>query len=231
MQITFNNTNLTLVEDSTHEFLLSNKEVALGYGVTTQTINDHKNKLHSDELLEGKHWMRLDVQTNGGKQSVIHWTKKGIVRLGFFIKSEQAKAFRDWAEDYIVKSPEIATVGPVQLDLITPYEVRRDLTTARRQLTLEKKKHRETAQYFEAEIKKLKELNQDEKLLEENNFLKDIFINLSDGYHKILTTCSPLDMQKELRKMTIFFKFISNAGVSLNTQTMAQLSYLTNTTK
>ena len=38
-------------------------------------------------------------------------------------------------------------------------------------------------------------------------------------------------IKKELRKMTIFFKFISNAGVSLNTQTMAQLSYLTNTTK
>lgn len=103
MQLTtFKNTTLHVKESSTHEFLLSNSEVALGYGVKQQTISDHKNKLHKDELQEGKHWIRLHVKTAGGMQHVIHWTKKGIVRLGFFIKSKQAKAFRDWAEDYIV---------------------------------------------------------------------------------------------------------------------------------
>ena len=101
MQITFNETTLHLVEHTQHEFLLSNKEVALGYGITQKTVNDHRSN-HKDELIEGKHWLRLEVQTKGGKQKVIHWTKKGIVRLGFFIKSKEAKAFRDWAEDYIV---------------------------------------------------------------------------------------------------------------------------------
>jgi len=101
MQITFNDKPLHLVEHSQHEFLLSNKEVALGYGVNQVTMSRHKTE-HSDELIEGKHWLRLQVQTKGGKQKVIHWTKKGVVRLGFFIKSENAKKFRDWAEDYIV---------------------------------------------------------------------------------------------------------------------------------
>jgi prophage antirepressor-like protein len=101
MQITVLDKPLHLVKDAQHEFLLSNKEVALGYGVTAKTINDHRSN-HDDELTEGKHWIRLHVKTNGGMQKVIHWTKKGIVRLGFFIKSKQAKEFRDWAEDYIV---------------------------------------------------------------------------------------------------------------------------------
>ncbi len=71
MQITFNDTSLNLVEDSNHEFLLSNKEVALGYGITAVTLSRHKTE-HSDELLENKHWIRLEVQTKGGKQKVIH---------------------------------------------------------------------------------------------------------------------------------------------------------------
>jgi len=104
MQITFNNTSFNLVEDSNHEFLLSNKEVALGYGITQSALRSNQNN-HKDELIENKHWLRLEVQTNGGKQKVIHWTKKGIVRLGFFIKSKNAKEFRDWAEDYIVNTP------------------------------------------------------------------------------------------------------------------------------
>jgi len=103
--ITFNNVELHLQEHQQYEFLLSNKEVALGYGVTANSLNKHKSE-HSDELLESKHWIRLEVQTKGGKQKVIHWTKKGIVRLGFFIKSENAKKFRDWAEDYIVNTTQ-----------------------------------------------------------------------------------------------------------------------------
>ncbi len=101
MSIIFQDHNLHLVENQEHEFLLSNKEVALGYGIKPHTLATHKND-HKDELEEGKHWVRLEVQTKGGKQKIIFWTKKGIVRLGFFIKSEQAKKFRDWAEDYIV---------------------------------------------------------------------------------------------------------------------------------
>ncbi len=48
----------------------------------------------------------MEVETNGGKQRKLFWTKRGVIRLGFFIKSERAKKFRDWAEDLILNSIE-----------------------------------------------------------------------------------------------------------------------------
>jgi len=110
------NTQINLLEDEIHEFLLSNKEVAKGYGVSIQSLTQAK-KNHQDELIENKHWLKLEVQTKGGKQKVIHWTKKGIVRLGFFIKSEKAKAFRDWAEDYIVQNEEPKAIKDDNTDI------------------------------------------------------------------------------------------------------------------
>ncbi len=90
-----------------HEFLLPPKEVATGYGVSTYTIRLHK-KRHSKELIEGKHFISNVTISNGAKGSSrgTMWTKRGIVRLGFFIKSERAKLFRDWAEDLIIKIEE-----------------------------------------------------------------------------------------------------------------------------
>jgi prophage antirepressor-like protein len=168
--ITFNDVELHLQTHPQHEFLLTNKEVALGYGITQSTLRSNLNN-NKDELIEGKHWLRLEVQTRGGKQSVIHWTKKGIVRLGFFIKSQKAKAFRDWAEDYIVKEQ----ITPTQLDLITPYEVRRDLATARRKLTIEKNKHKNLVKLYE------KTLNENETLKQKmKQQLSLIVTNVSD---------------------------------------------------
>ena len=103
--ITFHDTTLHLEPDTQHEFLLTNKEVALGYGIAQSTLRSNFNN-NKDELIEGKHWIKKVSATKGGKQKVIHWTKKGIVRLGFFIKSEKAKEFRDWAEDYIVNTTQ-----------------------------------------------------------------------------------------------------------------------------
>ena len=103
--IKFEDTQLQLKEDTKHEFLLTNKEVAQGYGVSITTIRSHLSK-NSDELIEGKHWLKLEVATKGGKQKVIHWTKRGIIRLGFFIKSQRAKKFRDFIEDLVIKVDE-----------------------------------------------------------------------------------------------------------------------------
>lgn len=64
---------------------------------------------HCDELIEGKHFVTSVTKSNAGCKSGGYlqntptlWTKRGIVRLGFFIKSERAKMFRDWAEDLVV---------------------------------------------------------------------------------------------------------------------------------
>lgn len=87
-----------------HEFLMTTKEVAKGYGISEYTLRRHKME-HPLELIEGKHFFTA-VQILNGEKTIPHnatlWTKRGIVRLGFFIKSKQAISFRDWAEDVII---------------------------------------------------------------------------------------------------------------------------------
>ena len=58
----------------------------------------------------------------------ILWTKRGIVRLGFFIKSERAKMFRDWAEDLVVNKIDEAyrVQSQVQQLSLFPEPVKRN---------------------------------------------------------------------------------------------------------
>lgn len=84
-----------------HEFTLTSKDVARGYGVSAEVIRNHKAN-HADELTEGKHWVVENINTLGGSQQSTLWTKRGVIRLGFFIRSERAKRFRDAAEDLVL---------------------------------------------------------------------------------------------------------------------------------
>lgn len=92
---------VVLTPDPTHEFTATTEQVALGYGVSQENIRSHK-LTKADELIEGKHWVVGNTNTPGGTQQVTLWTKRGIVRLGFFIRSKQARQFRDMAEDLVI---------------------------------------------------------------------------------------------------------------------------------
>jgi len=105
---------VTVLPNEKHEFLMTTKDVAIGYEVSLETVRSHK-MLHRDELVEGKHFVRaVDIFNSGCKSgnyktppdNRIFWTKRGIVRLGFFIKSERARMFRDWAEDFVIMVEE-----------------------------------------------------------------------------------------------------------------------------
>lgn len=95
-----------------YDYLMTTKEVANGYGVTDYAIRQNKVSLGS-ELVEGKHFV-LAVSIPHGElpialktaHNAVLWTKRGIVRLGFAMRSERAKLFRDWAEDLIIKLDE-----------------------------------------------------------------------------------------------------------------------------
>ncbi len=91
-----------------YEYLMTTKEVAKGYGISEYTLRRHKMQ-HPLELTEGKHFVTA-VQILNGKSTIPRnatlWTKRGIIRLGFFIKSKQAILFRDWAEELIIKVDE-----------------------------------------------------------------------------------------------------------------------------
>lgn len=43
------------------------------------------------------------------------WTKKGVIALGFFVRSEKAKQFRRWAEDLIIEAARQLTARQKQV--------------------------------------------------------------------------------------------------------------------
>ncbi|GHV40398.1 hypothetical protein FACS1894179_06860 [Bacteroidia bacterium] len=116
--------NLTVIDglqvkvlpDTGYEFLMTTKEVATGYGTTIYAINMARIR-HESELIEGKHYLTAITKCYSGlnlPHNAILWTKRGIVRLGFFIKSERAKLFRDWAEELILTtSPSPSQRGEI----------------------------------------------------------------------------------------------------------------------
>jgi len=121
-------TELNLIQNQEHEFLLSNKDVANGYDVSVDTVRSHLSK-NIDEFIENKHYIVDKSYKNTRK---IFWTKKGIVRLGFFIKSERAKKFRDWAEDYIVNQKQ-SVETTIQIEL---SKLNQEIKNLKKQLAL-----------------------------------------------------------------------------------------------
>lgn len=98
-----------VVVDPQHEWLLSTKDVAEGYGLSVSAIQKYKDR-YSNELVEGKHWvLGHPVSELGGRPGTM-WTKRGVIRIGFMVNSEIAREFRDWAEDYIIDGgPKVST--------------------------------------------------------------------------------------------------------------------------
>ncbi|NJK43956.1 MAG: hypothetical protein HC933_06420 [Pleurocapsa sp. SU_196_0] len=103
--VTFDDTlELRFQPDSRHEWLLTTEQVAEGYGVSVKTIRGHKIS-HADELVLDKHFL-VARNTSSENFSRLVWTKRGVVRLGFFIRSERAKRFRDFCEDLAIQALE-----------------------------------------------------------------------------------------------------------------------------
>jgi hypothetical protein len=74
--------------------------VAERYGVSTTNIKVHKRE-HTDEIVEGIHFI---VDKNDRNRPIIKWTLRGIIKLGMFIRSKEAKNFRLWAEMELEKT-------------------------------------------------------------------------------------------------------------------------------
>lgn len=99
---------VNVLPNTEHEYLMTTKEVANGYGTSAYAIQKALLR-HGKELIDGKHYViawticpsDLPKPLRSAHNAIL-WTKRGIVRLGFFIKSERANLFRDWAEDLII---------------------------------------------------------------------------------------------------------------------------------
>jgi len=89
---------------------MTTSEVAQGYGVSAASIRSNKLRL-DDELKEGQHFVMGVAICNalkGSQPNAVYWTKRGVIRLGFAMRSNRAKLFRDWAENLIIKLDEQA---------------------------------------------------------------------------------------------------------------------------
>ncbi|MBW7838477.1 MAG: hypothetical protein H3C36_02315, partial [Chitinophagaceae bacterium] len=90
-----NDLTVQIIPDSNFEFLMDSATVAKGYGIATSTVGSNKHN-HQDELIQNMHWVyasAIQILDSDPKtpHNKIFWTKAGVIRLGFFIKSERAK--------------------------------------------------------------------------------------------------------------------------------------------
>ena len=83
------------------EWWMTVEDAANGYGVGRDTIMKHLAN-HSDEIRDGIERGVTNIHTLGGHQKAVTIYKAGVVKLGFFIRSKNAAAFRQWATDLIV---------------------------------------------------------------------------------------------------------------------------------
>jgi hypothetical protein len=95
--------------------LLSTKAVAEGYGVSTQAI-DAQFARRQDELIEGNDYILVQQNVGNLTRTVKHWTKEGVISLGFFLSGNRAKQFRKWVKETIINHLEPRH----DLDLHTP---------------------------------------------------------------------------------------------------------------
>jgi hypothetical protein len=115
---------VTILPNSNHEFLMPTHEVAIGYGVSQGNIREHK-RVNPSELIEGKHFVTGVRISDSDAYNKVFWTKRGIVRLGFFIKSDRAKLFRDWAEDLVINQVEktkTRAISPKAIESMQPFK-------------------------------------------------------------------------------------------------------------
>ena len=108
---------VAVIQNPNYEFVMSVKDVALGYGVSSGNIRNQMFR-NQDEFIEGKHFVKGVCFSNAlpkVQPHAIYWTKAGVIRLGFFIKSDRAKLFRDWAENVILN----VIAKPISLPPVT----------------------------------------------------------------------------------------------------------------
>lgn len=117
-----NDLNVTVYQQSDAEWIMATSDVAKGYGVATNTIRSTKERFGND-FQEGVHFKSTVAICDGGSvtRSTMR-TKAGVVRLGFHVRSNRAKQFRDWAENVILHTIAPRIEAPV---VSLPKAVRR----------------------------------------------------------------------------------------------------------
>jgi prophage antirepressor-like protein len=94
------------------QWYMAINEVATAYGVTEGAIYNHLSR-HADELRDGIEKGVTICETPGGPQQITVLFREGVIKLGFFVRSPQAAAFRQFATNLVVQHLEsIGVVTP-----------------------------------------------------------------------------------------------------------------------
>lgn len=213
---------LSLFNSSQVEILnfqtFSTEYVASNYGTSQANIRIHKRE-HADELVENIHFI---TETNKFGTNEIKWTLRGIIKLGMFIRSKEAKNFRLWAEMELEKSilAELKTAketkernlrlidenNALNLELIDKTKRhKREIATYKGKLTMAKNKLTKYEEALNAEVVEhsgFKDLYLEvsaqtaslRTLLKEARNERDYFRNKYNEIYKILKT----DKNKEI---------------------------------
>jgi len=104
--IQYNDLELHPLLDEKHEWFLTLNEVAKAFEVDTQQILELKTA-HEDALTQGRHYQMESVISGGKKSSeLMLWSKKGIIRLAYYLRNDAGLRFLDFAEDLNLQSTQ-----------------------------------------------------------------------------------------------------------------------------
>jgi hypothetical protein len=103
--------SVAIFPDESQHFFISNKDVALGYNVTENNlllikrsnVSEFKEGIHyvTGALMHQKCQDEIGEKLYNWNRNQIFWTKQGIIRLSFFIKTQAAISFRDYLEQLV----------------------------------------------------------------------------------------------------------------------------------
>jgi hypothetical protein len=100
-EIIFNNICLKVVRtDDYRQWYMPLEEVASAYGVTRRAVQQVIDR-HSEEIREGIERGSTVCSTPGGDQLCNVLFREGVIKVGFFMRGDRAKAFRQFATNLV----------------------------------------------------------------------------------------------------------------------------------
>lgn len=186
---------------SMHENFVNLRDIHKFLEIKKHFADWAKTQISRFRLIEGRDYV-IEFAGNGPRKrteyKVTSYSASHIATA-----SETEKGFQ--LRDYFFECEKHLQIGKAQYDVLQETVLRQNAQIVQLNKELENRPKRLPA-----------------KPTDEN--LKRVLIRVHDGYHRILTTCSPLEMIDELRKMTNLFQCIGsikNNGNNLNTDTVA----------
>ena len=132
------NEQVTVITDEKHGYLMATTEVAKGYGMARNSIASIVSRNPSD-FKSGIHYIKgvAICDTHQGVQpNAIYYTKAGVLRFGFFVKTPRGVAFRDMAENLLLNALDENAPKPKQIKLPTTPKGNHKRLTAEKQLEM-----------------------------------------------------------------------------------------------